>query len=199
MRIAALVGLAFLAGIAHSQVVRFDVLMKGKKAGAALYNVSAANAGGRVTQLRIILADGSISESVSQSDRTGAAVSAENTVRRGAALTRETVSYDALGNATITKNKGKPVAVPFDKKGGRKDPSELWFRTIKPSPGTWAVFRALDSRKRVWEEVKVTYVGKRGLGNLVRQERKGLTTNFTLDDQGIPLVIEAGDLRMVRR
>jgi hypothetical protein len=199
MRIAALVGLALLAGIAHSQAARFDVLVKGKKAGVATYQISAGKAGGRITQLRIVLADNSVTESVSQSDRTGAAVTAENTVRRGAARTKESVTYDAQGNAIITTNKGKPVAVPFDKKGGRRDPSELWFRFIKPSPGTWAVFRALDPRKRVWEEVKVTYVGKRGMGNLVRQERKGLTTNFTLDERGVPLVIEAGDLRMVRR
>lgn len=199
MRIAALVGLAFLAGIAHSQAARFDVLVKGKKAGVATYQITPGKAGGRATQFRIVLADGSITESISQSDRTGAAVSAENSVRRGTARTVEVVAYDALGNATITTNKGKPVAVPFDKKGGRKDPSELWFRTIKPSPGTWAVFRALDPRKRVWEEVKVTYVGKRDMGNLVRQERNGRTTNFTLDDRGIPLVIEAGALRLVRR
>jgi len=199
MRIAALVGLALLAGIAHSQAARFDVLVKGKKAGVATYQISAGKAGGRITQLRIVLADNSVTESVSQSDRTGAAVTAENTVRRGAARTKESVTYDAQGNAIITTNKGKPVAVPFDKKGGRRDPSELWFRSLKPSPGTWAVFRALDPRKRVWEEVKVTYVGKRGIGNLVRQERKGLTTNFTLDERGVPLVIEAGDLRMVRR
>lgn len=199
MRQLPLIGLLILAGKAQGQAAKFDVLVKGKKAGVATYQISPGKAGGRVTRLRIVLADGSISETVSQSDRTGAAVSAENTVRRGAARTREVIAYDVSGNATITKDKAKPVQVPFDKKGGRKDPSELWFRSVKPSPGTWAVFRALEPRKRVWDEVKVTYVGKRGQGNLVTQLRRGLTTNFTLDEQGVPLVIEAGDLRMVRR
>lgn len=198
MRLAPLVVLA-LASAAHAQQAKFDVLVKGKKAGVATYAVSPFQRGGRLTRLRIVLADGSISESVSKSDATGTAVGSENSVRRGAASSKEAVTYSPRGDATIVRDKGKGIVVPFDRRGSRKDPSETWFRGVRPAPGTWAVFRALDPRKRVWEEVKVTYVGKRGGGNIVRQLRNGLTTVFTLDDAGIPLVIESGDLRMIRR
>jgi hypothetical protein len=133
------------------------------------------------------------------SDATGTAVGSENSVRRGAANSKEVVTYNARGDATIVRDKGKGALVPFDRRGSRKDPSETWFRAVRPTPGTWAVFRALEPRKRVWEEVRVTYVGRRGAGNVVRQQRNGLTTVFTLDDAGIPLVIESGDLRMIRR
>jgi hypothetical protein len=198
MRLAPVVVLA-LAAFAHAQEARFDVLVKGKKAGVATYRVSPYKGTGRLTRLRIVLADGSISESVSMSDATGAAVGSENSVRRGASSSKEVVTYDARGDATIVRDKGKPVVVPFDRRGSRKDPSETWFRSVRPAPGTWAIFRAFDSRKRTWEEVRVTFVGKRGAGNVVRQQRKGLTTVFTLDEAGIPLVIESGDLRMIRR
>ncbi|RYG26070.1 hypothetical protein EON82_04770 [bacterium] len=198
MRLAPFVVLS-LAGIAQAQQAKFDVLVKGKKAGVATYAVSPYKGSGRLTRLRIVLADGSISESVSKTDATGAAVGSENSVRRGATGSKEVVTYDGRGDATIVRDKGKGVVVPFDRRGSRKDPSETWFRSVKPKPGTWAVFRALDPRKRVWEEVKVSYVGKRGAGNVVRQQRGGLMTVFTLDDAGIPLVIESGDLRMVRR
>ena len=198
MRLAPLAVLA-LAGLAHAQEARFDVLVKGKKAGVATYKVSPYKGSGRLTRLRIVLADGSISESVSMSDGTGSAVGSENCVRRGASRSKEVVTYDSRGDATIVRDKGKAVVVPFDRRGSRKDPSETWFRGVRPAPGTWAIFRALDSRKRTWEEVRVTFVGKRGAGNVVRQQRNGLTTVFTLDDAGIPLVIESGDLRMIRR
>ena len=198
MRLAPLVALA-LAATVQAQEARFDVLVKGKKAGVATYKVSPYQRGGRLTRLRIVLADGSISESVSKSDATGNAVGSENSVRRSGTTSKEVVTYDARGDATIVRDKGKPIVVPFDRKGSRKDPSETWFRGVRPTPGTWAVFRALDPRKRTWEEVRVTFVGKQGAGNVVRQQRNGLTTIFTLNDSGIPLVIESGDLRMNRR
>ena len=197
MRAAPVLLLVALAGIVHAQEARFDVLLKGKKAGVATYRLSERN-GGRVTRLRIALADGSVTESLSISDATGAAVMAENNVRRGTSRTKETISYNAKGDATIVTNGKKPLLVPFHARGTRKDPSELWFRSLKPSPSTWAIYLALEPRKRVWEQVKVTYVGKKGAGNLIRQERGGLTTNFTVDDKGVPLMIESGDLRMVR-
>lgn len=189
---------AFLL-LAQTQEARFDVLVKGKKAGVATYALGDRRGGGRTTRLRIVLADGSVSESLTESDGVGAAVRAVNSVRRGRGGTTETVTYNARGDATIVVDKGKPLLVPFRGRGNRKDPSELWFRSAKPSANTWAVFLALDPRKRTWDEVRVTYVGKRGMGHLVRQLRGGATTSYTLDDRGVPLIIEAGDLRMVRR
>lgn len=181
------------------QSARFDVLVKGKKAGVATYRLSDRPGGGRVTRLRIALADGAVTESLSLTDASGAAVRSENVVRRGKAFTKETVTYGARGDATIVANDGKPVVVPFDRRGSRKDPSEAWLRPTVPSAGTWAVYRALDPRKRVWDEVRVTFVGKKGAGYLLRQSRAGGTTDYTLDTHGLPLVIEANDLRLVRR
>lgn len=198
MRLAPLAFIALVA-TAPAQEARFDVLVKGKKAGVATYNVSPYSRGGRATRLRIVLADGTASESLSMSDATGTAVGSENSVRHGSATSKEVVTYGPRGDATIVRDKGKPVVVPFDRRGSRKDPSETWFRSVRPTPGTWAVFRALEPRKRTWEEVRVTFVGKRGGGNVVRQARNGRTTVFTLDDAGMPLVIESGDLRMIRR
>lgn len=199
MRALPTLALFLVAGAASAQEARFDVLVKGKKAGLATYSLSDRKGGGRVTRLRVALADGSVTESLSASDTTGTAVRAENSVRRGKASTREKVTYNVRGDATIVVDGGKPTIVPFDRRGSRKDPSEVWFRPAVPSAGTWAVFRALDPRKRVWDEVRVTYIGRRGGGYLVRQVRGKSTTNFTLDAKGIPLLIESGDLRMVRR
>lgn len=178
---------------------RFDVLVEGKKAGVATYRLSDRTGGGRVTRLRIVLADGSISESRTETDAAGAAVRSQDTVARGRTRSATMVTYNARGDATIVVDKGKPIVVPFRARGNRKDPSELWFRSVVPSANTWAVYLALDPRKRTWEEVRVTYLGKRGGGHLVRQVRKGATTSFTLDDRGVPLSIEAAKLRLVRR
>lgn len=175
------------------------MLLKGKKAGLATYAIAARKGGGRTTRLRIALADGTVTESLSESDAGGTALRASNSVRRGKGVRLETIAYNAKGDATIVIDGGKPVVVPFRGKGSRRDPSETWFRTVIPSGATWAVFLALDSRKQTWDEVRVTYVGKRGPGHLVRQLRNGMTTSFTLDDHAVPLVIESGDLRMVRR
>ena len=178
---------------------RFDVLLKGKKAGLATYRLSNRAGGGRVTRLRIVLADGSVSESLSLSDAQGQAVRSEDVVRRNGAYRKETVVYDPKGNATVTLDKAKPYVVPFDRRGSRKDPSETWFRGVKPSPGTWAVFLKLDPRRKLWEEVRVTYVGPRGGGHLVRQKAPKTLTSFTLDGAGMLLSYESGDVRMVRR
>ena len=178
---------------------RFDVLLKGKKAGVATYRLSDRPGGGRVTRLRIVLADGSVSESLSLSDSQGQAVRSEDVVRRSGAYRKESVAYDSKGNATVTLDKAKPYPVPFDRRGSRKDPSETWFRGVKPSPGTWAVFRKLDPRRRLWEEVRVTYVGARGGGHLVTQKGKKSLTSFTLDGTGMLLSFESGGVRLVRR
>ena len=167
MRLAPIVVLA-LVGAPQAEEARFDVLVKGKKAGVATYQVSPFLGSGRLTRLRVVLADGSISESVSKTDASGTAVGSENSVRRGAAGSREVVSYNGRGDASIVRDKGKALVVPFDRRGSRKDPSETWFRGVRPTPGTWAVFRALEPRKQVWEEVRVTFVGRRGAGNVVR-------------------------------
>lgn len=185
--------------IAPTREARFDVMAKGRKAGVATYRVSDRPGGGRVTRLRVVLADRSVSESVAESDALGAPTRSSSTVRRGAATTKETVAYSPRGDATIVVNGGRPVLVPFDRRGSRRDPSETWFRGVMPSPGTWAIFRALDSRRRVWEPVKVTYVGRRGEGNLVRQVRGAVTTDYVLDDEGLPISTASGDVRMVRR
>jgi hypothetical protein len=189
----------FVLGLLPPSEARYDVLAKGKRAGVATYRVSDRPGGGRVTRLRIVLADGSITETLSLTDAQGAAVRSENVVRRGKAYTKETVDYDARGNASVVVDKKTPVRVPFRAVGSRRDPSETWFRLLTPSPGTWAVYLALDSGERKWDSVRVTYVGKREGGNLVRQVRAGKTTDYLLDAKGVPLRIDAGDLRMVRR
>ena len=188
-----------LAPFAPPQEARFDVLVKGRKAGVASYRLSERPGGGRVTRLRIVLADGSVSESLSLTDAAGAMVRSEDVVRRDGAYRKTAVVYDARGDATVTLGKGRSYVVPFDRRGSRKDPSETWFRTVRPSPGTWSAFRKLDPARRRWDEVRVTYVGKRGGGNLVRQQAGPKTTSFTLDDAGLPLAYDAGDLRLVRR
>ncbi|RYG15114.1 hypothetical protein EON82_26640 [bacterium] len=192
--------LLLVLGAFQSQQGRFDVFVQAKKAGVATYAVSTRKAGGRMTRLRIVLAEGSVSESISESDIGGNPVRAVETVRRGTAQTKETVTYNAKGDATIVRDKTKPFVVPFNVNGSRKDPSELWFRTVKPAAGTWAKYFALDSGKKEWQEVKVKYVGKRGDGHLIQQSRNmGVTTKFTVDDKGFPILIESGELRLVRR
>ena len=181
------------------QEARFDVLVKGKKAGVATYRLSDRPVGGRVTRLRMVLADGSVSESVSETDPFGAAVRSEELVRRGKAASRQIVSYAANGDATIVVNGGKPVLVPFRGRGNRKDPSETWFRGVSPKPGTWAIFLKLDATHRAWEAVRVTYVGRRGLGHLVRQTAGTKRTDFTLDERAMPIAFESDAVRLVRR
>jgi hypothetical protein len=196
----AMPALLLLLGALQSQQGRFDVFVQGKKAGVATYAVSTRKAGGRITRLRIVLADGSVSESVSESDAGGTPVRAVETVRRGTAQTKETVTYNPKGDATIVRDKAKPFIVRFNANGSRKDPSELWFRTVKPVAGAWAKYFVLDSGKKEWHEVKVKYVGKRGGGHLIQQSRNmGVTTKFTLDDKGFPISFESGELRLVRR
>lgn len=185
--------------LAPPQEARFDVLVKGKRAGLATYRLSDRPGGGRVTRLRVVLADHSVTESLALSDATGSMVRTEDVVRRNGAYRKQTVAYGARGDATIVDNGGKPVLVPFDRRGSRRDPSETWFRGTVPSPGTWAVFRKLDPRRRAWDEVRVTYVGKGPGGNVVRQTTGTATTSFTLDGAGMLVSYEAGDLRLVRR
>lgn len=174
------------------------MIVKGRKAGVATYRLSDRPGGGRVTRLRVVLADGSTTEDLSLTDASGAAVRSENVVRRTGSYNKTTITYDARGDATVVVGKRAPVVVPFDRKGSRRDPSETWFRTVKPSVGTWAVFRELTP-KRTWDTVKVTYVGRRDGGNLIRQERGPSVTSFTVDDNGMLLSYAAGDLRLVRR
>lgn len=188
-----------LAFFTPPQEARFDVLVKGKKAGVATYRISDRPGGGRVTRLRIVLADGSVSESLSLSDVFGAAVRSEDVVRRGKGFSKQTVTYGPRGDATIVANGGTPVVVPFNGRGNRKDPSETWFRGVTPSPGTWSTFLKLDARRRAWDPVRVTYVGKRGAGHLVRQVWGAKRTDFTLDDHAVPLVFESDAIRLVRR
>ena len=185
--------------IAPTVEARYDVLLKGKKSGVATYRLSDRPGGGRVTRLRVVLADGSTSESLSVSDVFGAALRSEDVVRRGKSFTKRTVEYDAKGDATVVANGGKPVAVPFRGRGNRKDPSETWFRSVTPKPGTWATYLKLDAARRTWEPVRVTYVGPQDGGHLVRQVAGKTRTDFTLDARGVPIAILSGDLRMVRR
>lgn len=184
--------------LAPPREAHFDVLLKGSRAGVATYRLSDRPGGGRVTRLDVILADRSATETLSITDAAGAAVRTETVVRHPGSYTKEVVDYDARGDATISVGKGRPVVVRFDRRGSRRDPSDTWFRGTVPSPGTWAVFRALTPG-RAWEEVRVTYVGRRSGGNLVQQRRGGKTTSFTLDDAGMLVGYDAGDLRLVRR
>ena len=178
---------------------RFDVFLKGKKAGIATYRLSDRPGGGRVTRLRLVLADGSVSESLALSDALGQAVRSEDVVRRRGAYRKATVSYDPKGNAIVALDKAPPYVFPFDRRGSRKDPSETWFRKVRPSPGTWAVFRKLDAKRDGWEDVRVTYVGPRGGGHLVTQKGPKGLTSFVLDDEGMPLSYQSGDVRLVRK
>lgn len=181
-----------------TDAAKYDVFVAGKKAGVATYETEPKR-GGRWTRLRVALADGSVSESVSETDAMGAAVRAVETVKRKGSTRVETITYSPRGDATIVVDHGKPVVVPFDRRGSRRDPSELWLRPTVPSGNTWAIYRALNSRKRTWEEVRVTFVGKKDVGYVIEQKRSGATTRFVMDAKGVPMTIEAGSLRMVRR
>ena len=120
-------------------------------------------------------------------------------MRRNGSYRKEVVEYDVQGDATVTIDKAKPYVVRFDRKGSRKDPSETWFRGVRPSPGTWAVFRKLDAKRKGWEPLRVTYVGPRGGGHLVRQTGPKTLTSFTLDGTGMLLSYESGAVRLVRK
>ncbi len=183
--------------VASVQEARYDVLAQGKKVGVATYAILPRKGGGRVTRLRMAVGGQSI-ESVSDSDAKGVATRSVTSVRRGKRLSTETTVYSVRGDATVTLTGAKPFTVPGPK-GSRKDPSELWFRGVVPTPGTWATFQALDVKTRAWQEVRVTYVGKRGAGYLVRQARPGQATEYVLDARGLPMSIERPGFRMVRR
>lgn len=122
----------------------------------------------------------------------------------GKVLAKSVANFTSEG-ARVQQTTGgqtKESVIPLDVKLPRAAISEFWFIRDKPRPGATASYYSFSMTENRWSLRKTRYVGPKEVeigggkfrGHLI-QDDGGTSVS---DDRGMPLVIEAGDLRMER-
>lgn len=150
----------------------------------------------RVRQETIYASDGSatrkIQETVQGTDRK--LIVAE--------LSSTAAKIEATGSKTPV-----PKSVPISDRAPQSNASIFWFDTIKPKKGDRASAYVFDLNDFQWMLETSTYngpvsiklAGKSVAGHEIVIERGGGSARTVVDDKGAPLVIERGDMRIVRK
>lgn len=94
-------------------------------------------------------------------------------------------------------NKASTTIVPLDNQLSRANAAELWFVSKTPQIGDRVVCYTFDLGAMRWDLTETRYLGRKD-GHRIETRRSGTVTSTLLDDDGMPLRVESGDLILTR-
>ncbi|MCC7229143.1 MAG: hypothetical protein IT203_02035 [Fimbriimonadaceae bacterium] len=114
------------------------------------------------------------------------------------------------GSAKVTITNGKKSEIKMidsKPKISIEDPSVWWFVKNKPVPKQNYRYQTISPATLAWSEVMVQYVGpgqvdlrgKKVSGHRVDETRGTERSTVWLDDKGMPLIIDQGTLKFIRK
>ncbi len=110
------------------------------------------------------------------------------------------VTFDAAGANVVVREHGVPKAsnVPLAAKLSRANAAETWFVLAKPKPGDVAKAWTFDPDALEWVPTETTYVGPVKGGHKLHIVRRERMSDAVVDDNGIPVLLEDGAMKLER-
>jgi hypothetical protein len=207
-----LIGAFLVCAFAPAQT-HLAVTSKGKPAGFATLSQHVQADGVKVVELRMeIASNGSKVKITSEAryDQAGMPVRKfQQVLVVGGSQNKQVIATFARDGAHVTSLDGekrsiKTVALPPN--ASPTNLSEFWFVRDKPKPGQIEQSFQFNTDSLEWEQVRTEYRGKKTLKvedrtvpvHEVVTSRGGKQSTAYVDDQGLPVLIDLGDVKMVK-
>lgn len=196
--------LVFIA-VTQTPTVHYKVSLAGGAQGEARLTQTKRPGGGKTVRLVATLRRGNTTIEIhteSTFDATGSPIrKIQGYGPVGVAAQHETiVTFDADGAHAVVREHGVPKATSVDlaPKLSRANTAETWFSAVRPKKGDVATAWTFDPDALEWVKTETTYVGPVKDGHLLRIFRREKTSEAVVDDQGIPVRLEEGGMKLVR-
>lgn len=209
MRLFAAVSILAIACLAPAQA-RYDLLVGGKKAGTASLTQSLSKDG--IKTLKLILNLNLEGQAVRVTNEsvytpTGRAVRKfmETTLLGPVARRRNLMVTFTSQGAFVVDARGderNTIEKPLPENAKLEDASEFWFVRDKPKPGDSVEAHQFDLETLEWRLQTTKYVGPAQvkIGKRTFEAHELLTSRgpIFVDDKGLPLLFEMGEMRLER-
>jgi len=206
-----LAALCAVAASASSQSVELVGTVQGKPIGSGTFSITPGPNHTQIQRIVMTLAAG------------GHHAQLEETVKLAADGSTAESDWKEINDGTVAKNlkvvsdakhailtdmlTGTKKTYPVPSGSNVKNPSQLWFITIRPSAGSTYSATEFDTDKMGWQtttrkysgDVAVTVHGRKIMGHMVSDQDANQTTMIVLDDHGLPLSVEVQGIKFTRK
>ena len=200
------------ASYAHSQT-HLTISVNGHPAGYATLNQEIQKDGTKSVELRLELDSGSekarITSQATYDPKGMPQRKFQETIMATGGINRQVVvTFDKSGANVVILDGDKRTtkSVSLASAAPRASLSEFWFLRDKPKPGQVEETYQFNADSLEWELVKTEYRGKKTLKveghstavNEILTKRGDKETTSYLDEQGLPVLVDQGDVKMVK-
>lgn len=185
---------------------KYDVMLGKKKLGTAAVHQKLREDGGKVVQMTIELRDEKDQDTKirveSQFDKTGSPVRKfMETSVSGRVKKTVVATFDEAGANVVISDGGvrSTKSVTLVANANRANAAEFWFVRDKPKPKAKVVAYTFDLDTLSWQLTTSVYKGESTVGGIKGHEVGTERYVTLLDNLGLPLIVDMGATRLVRK
>lgn len=185
---------------------KYDVMLSKKKLGTAAVHQKLREDGGKVVQMTIELGGEKDQDTKirveSQFDKSGAPVRKFMETSVGGRVKKTVVAtFDEAGANVVISDGGvrSTKSVTLVANANRANAAEFWFVRDKPKPKAKVVAYTFDLDTLSWQLTTSVYKGESTVSGLKGHEVGTERYVTLLDNQGLPLIVDMGATRLVRK
>lgn len=211
MRALLVLALLTLSALSLAQKATFEALREGKSVGSLTYE-RILQGSTQTTVVDIAMTQGTQvvkMKITSKFNAQGAPTSRIGEISAASYQVKITMVF-VSGSAKVTITNGKKSEtknIDSIPKISIADPSIWWFIKNKPTPKQSYRYQTISPATLAWSEVMVQYLGpgqvdlrgKKVSGHRVDETRGKERSTVWLDDKGMPLIIDQGKLKFIRK
>ncbi len=214
MRRLTLLLLVTASSVAFSETIHLTASAQGKVigGGTAMRTISPDKTA--MTQVRLDLMQGGVPITIDGMTRYDAKcrpVNAHINIKQGGQTAVFAVTYynGGVKVRVAVQGQSKPVDknIPWASKLDVADTTNRWFISFQPKPGETVSYQGFDTLKGRWHDIKITFLGKSSVtidkrkvsANLLRRQADGKISTEYLDEKGMPLLIDDGQMKLERK